>query len=212
MSLLPVFGDRQHPLAQALEQLMQRKLLLMIPGWLPGPICQNWLAQLQACPSEPALSHDSYVSWAQQDTVFRRTQELQPPKALSLALLQRLEPMAPVFAGHFGHCPGLREQPEFLHYRPGDYFRAHRDWNDAPIYRQRRLSLVLFLNDFTTDPGYTGGILNLFVRNREAQLQPIPIPPAAGLLIAFDSRLVHEVSPIHTGNRYTVVTWLADPA
>lgn len=211
MSATPVFGDPRHPLARALGKLIEKKILLMLPGWLPQAQCRDWLAQLANCGSQPAQSHDGYVSWAQKNTEFRRTQELTAPRALTHNLLHRLEQEIPQIKAHFGYCPPLHEQPEFLRYRPGDFFKAHRDWNDEPIYHRRRLSLVLFLNDQATDPGYHGGILNLYVRTGPdaSQMTAVPVPPAAGLLILFDSRLVHEVSPILSGERYTVVTWLA---
>jgi predicted 2-oxoglutarate/Fe(II)-dependent dioxygenase YbiX len=41
----------------------------------------------------------------------------------------------------------------------------------------------------------------------------LPLAGEAGLLIAFPSHLVHSVSPVTAGERYTLVTWFfEDPS
>src|SRR5580765_434360 len=58
------------------------------------------------------------------------------------------------------------EEPQFLWYRPGDFFVAHQDGNTKLIQlesdRLRRISLSIFLNDQANDElseSYSGGSL-----------------------------------------------------
>ena len=94
-------------------------------------------------------------------------------------------------------------------YRPGDFYRPHRDraaraGDFVEGARSRRVSVVLFLND-----GYSGGALTLYglVDDPKWRAYGFPIAPAPGLLIAFASDLVHEVTPVTAGERCTAVSW-----
>ncbi|MEZ0375172.1 MAG: 2OG-Fe(II) oxygenase [Candidatus Sericytochromatia bacterium] len=200
------FADSSHPLAKALNALVQQRLLLLLPGWLDAGSCKELLRQLQSCPTSPAEA-ESYGASAP----TRRTHMLDVSASIESGMVRRFEPLAAQLASHFGLAIGRNERPQFLKYSPGDFFSAHRDRIDAPVYRERQLSLVLFLNDHESEPGFTGGRLSLFVKHPQNpdKLMGVPIPPAAGLLMAFDSRLLHEVTPVTAGERFTVVTWLA---
>lgn len=201
------FSDTQHPLAQALGNLIQQRLLLLNPGWLDPVTCQDWIRQLAHRPGEPALSEDHGYQGAEP----LRMVKILDPGPLEQIFMQRLQAFAPQLAAHFRQQPSRHERPQFLRYGAGDYFRMHRDLIDAPVYRDRRISVIVFLNDHECSPSWRDGRLSLFVRNPQApdQLMGVPIPPAQGLLVAFDSRLPHEISEITAGERYTVVTWLA---
>ncbi|HEY9839656.1 MAG: 2OG-Fe(II) oxygenase [Candidatus Sericytochromatia bacterium] len=200
------FADSSHPLAKALNALVHQRLLLLLPGWLDASSCKELLRQLQSCPTSPAEA-ESYGANAQ----ARRTQMLDVPASIESGMVSRFEPLAAQLGSHFGLTIGSHERPQFLKYGPGDFFSAQRDRIDAPVYRERRLSLVLFLNDHESQPGFAGGRLSLFVKHPQdpEKLMGVPIPPAAGLLMAFDSRLLHEVTPVTAGERFTMVTWLA---
>ena len=103
------------------------------------------------------------------------------------------------------------EEPQFLWYRPGDFFVAHQDGNTKLIQlesdRLRRISLTIFLNDQANDESpesYSGGALvftDLFSGDRRE------MPGEAGKLVAFRSELTHEVTPIKHGERFAIVTW-----
>jgi predicted 2-oxoglutarate/Fe(II)-dependent dioxygenase YbiX len=104
--------------------------------------------------------------------------------------------------------------PKFVSYRPGQYFRAHRDRSsdpaDPPSVRDRRVSLVCLLNDAEPDGGlpvFDGGTLVLHVPG-PAGVRPTNLKPGAGCVIAFDSGLLHEVRPVRDGVRYSAVGWL----
>jgi SM-20-related protein len=103
------------------------------------------------------------------------------------------------------------EEPQFLWYRPGDFFVAHQDGNTKLIQlesdRLRRISLSIFLNDQANDESsesYSGGTLVFTDRFSGDRRE---LPGEAGKLVAFRSELTHEVTPIKHGERFVIVTW-----
>jgi predicted 2-oxoglutarate/Fe(II)-dependent dioxygenase YbiX len=107
-------------------------------------------------------------------------------------------------------------------YREGDFFRAHPDDSakaDAPDFvRRRSVSAVVFLNGVspTESDGYSGGSLvfyGLMDDGTSEESVGLALAGETGLLIAFPSELVHSVSPITAGERYTLVGWFfEDPS
>jgi PKHD-type hydroxylase len=73
---------------------------------------------------------------------------------------------------------------------------------DSPC---RKLSVVLQLSD----PGdYEGGNLELKTHNDE----PYRIPKRRGLITAFPSWTIHQVSPVTQGTRQSLVIWTTGPS
>lgn len=142
---------------------------------------------------------------------IRKSQDLDVPVSDRQMLKFRLEQAAATLFQHFQIQASRQEQAQFLRYLPGDYFKAHRDWTDQEIYRDRILSLVLFLNDHSDPEGFKGGRFSFLLPHPadSERLLGVPIYPQTGLLIAFRPQLLHEVSPVTAGQRYTVVTWLS---
>jgi PKHD-type hydroxylase len=107
-----------------------------------------------------------------------------------------------------------------LIYRRGDHFAAHSDGGvdaDAPPeVTRRRVSLVVALNEGAGDrPDYTGGELH-FYPSCPPGFDPAPHDHVAvrsrpGLLIAFPSRMVHRVTPVVEGCRYSLALWALAP-
>lgn len=105
------------------------------------------------------------------------------------------------------------EKFQFLLYREGDFYKRHSDKNDkvdSPTYiRARRISVVIFLND-ESQPGqldsYTGGTLVIW-NQRDSQKIALRVKGETGKVIAFPSELIHEVEPVQSGERYSIVNW-----
>lgn len=122
---------------------------------------------------------------------------------------QRMAALRPELADHFGVTLGACEEPTFLMYRTGGFYRPHRDRatrsdESAGAARARQVSIVLFLND-----DYAGGALVLYglVDGAAWRDYGFAVTPEPGLLIAFPSDLLHEVTSVISGERYTVVSW-----
>jgi SM-20-related protein len=136
---------------------------------------------------------------------------------------ERICRVAPQLAEHFGQELAEYEMPHFVAYRPGGFYRPHRDiYPDVelpePLVR-RRLSAVVFLNDSATKPAqattegtqqYDGGVLRLSSHERDTfdSRSAWDVPAERGLLVAFRADTWHEVTPITNGIRYTIVAIL----
>ena len=120
----------------------------------------------------------------------------------------------PGLATHFELGLIGMQPPQFLLYREGDFFRPHHDDStepDAPDFvRQRSVSAVVFVNGSAEPTAYSGGSLTFYGLMDEGvtgESVGLPLAGETGLLVAFPSHLVHAVSPVTAGERYTVVTW-----
>ena len=120
---------------------------------------------------------------------------------------------------HFGVELAGCEPPSFLLYKEGFYYGRHVDANrdqEAPIrFRERRVSVSIFLNDEggEDEPDtYSGGSLTFHGSQRD----DVPIRHSAlaltgeeGLMIGFRSDWPHEIQSVYRGTRYSIVTWFA---
>jgi hypothetical protein len=91
------------------------------------------------------------------------------------------------------------EAPRILRYDVNDLFEWHHD-RDPRALPLRAVTVILPLSD---PVDYDGG--ELTVRGC-----PVDIPRARGSLIAFPAALLHRVSPITRGVRWSLVAWGAD--
>ena len=136
--------------------------------------------------------------------------------ALKSRLKAQLRDVKPSIEAHF-HIPLADcESPQFLTYGPGHFYVPHTDSTDdaaAPAeIKQRKISVVVFLNASTTTPdsqGYDGGALVFYGLIRMAAFAAcgLPLEARAGMLVAFPSNVVHEVRPVTRGRRLTIATW-----
>ena len=79
----------------------------------------------------------------------------------------------------------------------------HQDYG-GKISPSRKLSLVLQL----TDPSqYEGGNLQVMTGG-----QPQTVRKQRGLVAAFPSYVLHQVTPVTSGNRQSLVAWISGPA
>ena len=81
------------------------------------------------------------------------------------------------------------------------FYCAHVD--HGKNYYKRKISVVIQL----TDPSeYEGGDLLIHTRN-----QPFAVPKGLGTCITFPSWMLHEVTPVTSGTRRTLVCWVSGP-
>jgi SM-20-related protein len=146
----------------------------------------------------------------------RKTRWAEVSQEASGLVVDRLTQLLPEVSERLGVQVSGVQNPQFLRYREGDFFRRHRDRNPdaeaAKFARERQVSAVLFLNGESNEPApdtYEGGALTLYglMEDREGGSIGLPVTGEAGSLIAFPSDMVHEVTPVSRGERYTVVSW-----
>ena len=151
------------------------------------------------------------------DREYRRAKVVDVPEALHEEVRARLLALREQVAGHYRMELADCQQPQFLGYGPGDFYKPHRDSVPRPdgqarFSTVRRVTAVIFVNEQSAEPregAFGGGELNLFEMfddpgGRELGL---PVEPVPGLLITFPSTQMHSVAPVTHGERRSIVSW-----
>jgi len=99
---------------------------------------------------------------------------------------------------------------QLLRYEQGHFFKKHRDVNGYGANQKRKVTVLVYLNE----PGqgqvtdcYQGGTLVVYGVHEGFEQRGLPIIARTGMLVAFPSDLIHEVTPITRGARKSIVTW-----
>ena len=79
----------------------------------------------------------------------------------------------------------------------------HQDYG-GPLSISRKLSLVVQLSDPFE---YEGGNLQIKTGQEEQNVRK-----QRGLIVAFPSYVLHQVTPVTTGSRQSLVAWVSGPA
>jgi len=126
---------------------------------------------------------------------------------------ERLFSLKPSLEDHFGQELSGCQEAQFLVYRAGDFFGAHHDTSAeedaADFVRERRISVVLFVNGTSDEPApgfFGGGALTFYNLMGDANVG-LPVDAEPGLAVAFPAETLHGVAPVTHGERFTVVTW-----
>jgi SM-20-related protein len=183
--------------------------LMQIDDFLDAAACESLRAELREVTGAAATV--SGHAEAVQPLVRRTTRAAMPPAVrdrVTGLLLARKETLA----HHFGVTLVGCEEPQFLHYGPGDFFVAHQDGNTPLVYddsRFRKISAIIFLSASAPEPrpGTHGGGVLTFHDPVLGSPRRLPLTPAPGTFVAFRAETTHEVTPVTHGERFTVVSW-----
>ena len=93
----------------------------------------------------------------------------------------------------------FREGFQFTRYEVGEYYGPHFDIGPGKL-TERKLSLTVQLSP---PEEYTGGELIIYPE--------FVAPKDQGTMTVFPSFMCHNVCPVKTGVRYSLVSWLAGP-
>lgn len=101
---------------------------------------------------------------------------------------------------------GMAESLQFTEYHADQegHYSWHQDSGMNSTYPPRKLSMVLQLTDPLT---YEGGDLQLYLGH-----EPITVPRKRGMITVFPSFVLHRVTPITSGVRHSLVSWVSGPA
>jgi SM-20-related protein len=183
---------------QGLNALEAQHWLLRWPHFFSAEECQLLLALMARTEPLPPVMRAILTLV---DTSLRKLQDVPMPPEVHHLIGQKLADVSAGLCQHFRLSGPLQWEPlQFLCYRSGDYFRPHAD---TIADRPRALSVVLYLNDSDT---YQGGQLRFHPPGEN----PVALAPSAGMLLAFRPELVHEVTPLQSGKRYSIATWAAN--
>ena len=204
----------REPVTSLRAEFFTRFGLYVEREFLSRPACASLMEEMRAAAGAPAKVAEEQVGDAVDDA-YRRTKQAEVSATTAARISEQLVKARPTLANHFRQELAGTQKPQFLLYREGDFFRAHPDSSDQPgaadYVRQRRVSAVVFLNGATPDEpaGYSGGSLVFYGLMDESSGKTVglPLDGETGMLIGFPSHLVHAVSPVTAGERYTIVSW-----
>jgi len=190
--------------------------LFIEQAFLSPEVCAGLRDEVRSVVAYPSVVRDGSDYVVAEDT--RRTKWAEVSEDASRLVTERLLELKPRLETHFDLSLSGFQEPQFLIYREGDFFRQHKDRGsdpDAPAFsRERRLAAVVFLNSESREPSgltYEGGSLTFYGLLDDEGLggksMGFPLPGEEGLLVAFPTDVVNEDTPVVRGERYTVVTW-----
>jgi SM-20-related protein len=184
-------------------------------GFLDRGACESLKARMRAGKRERALVYEGGTDYVL-DESRRSTFKVEVPSADASVVKEKLLARCEDFSRRFGVEVADCQEPTFLVYKPGDFFEPHRDYTEnrnAPDHvRRRRVSAVVFLGDESAGGAggeYEGGSLAFYglLKDPRCRHVGIPIRGKAGALVAFRSDVLHQVSPVTKGGRFTIVSW-----
>lgn len=174
------------------------------------------ITDARAGASRPATVREGNANVVDDD--YRRSR-IADVSAESVALVgDRIAALRPALEDHFEVKTTGYRTPEFLIYRPGDFFKAHADsvpvgtGADDTVVTGRVISTIVFLNGESPQPeagSFTGGTLGFFGLMDDPRMadREFGLTGEAGLLVAFRPEIVHRIAPVTDGERFTIVTW-----
>lgn len=182
--------------------------LFLLRNFLDAETCARLRAELTEAPTTQAPVYIQGSEGLVHDTV-RKTTSVHPAAETFSDVQARLLQQKSALEQHFRKTLHDCERPQFLRYEKGDFFVRHQDGNtrqlDFDHLRIRRISIVVFLNDFSVEARkgcFSGGTLNFYDENRTFSLEG-----ETGLLVAFTADTFHEVLPVTSGERFTIISW-----
>ncbi len=153
---------------------------------------------------------------------IRRTSKVEMPDHLLEPIKRKLQNLMPILQEYFGTVITRSQPLQVLQYQSGDFYRVHKDNGNLrlkevgeaipPYIADRQLTVVLFLNgegDSGGKESFSGGehVLPSKTSLNDLLDLVLPISVNLGLLVAFSSSTLHEVLPVHSGIRYSIVSW-----
>lgn len=182
--------------------------LFLRRNFLDAADCAKLKAQLVVSPTTQAPVYIEGTEGTIHESI-RKTTSLHPSPGTVEVVHERLSAQKSALESHFDLSLTDCEPPQFLRYQKGDFFVRHQDGNtqqlDFDHLRVRRISIVVFLNDFAAEPQescYSGGLLNFYDDQGTYGLGG-----ETGMLVAFTADTMHEVSPVTNGERFTIISW-----
>lgn len=188
--------------------------LLFVKDFLDGEMCAALRSEMSSLSSSPATVGGTTDEIVNEDV--RRASWVKVPSQTKLLVKDRLLDLQPRLERHFKIALKGFEKPQFLVYRVGCFYTQHQDSSGdseaIEYFRERKVSIVIFLNDESDEPAeqfYGGGQLTFYGLMEDPLWKRcgLPLIGEQGLMVAFHSDVVHEVTAVTHGARYTIVTW-----
>lgn len=188
--------------------------LYTISDFIDVDLAESLRAEAAAAPLQPATLARDGIEYVNEKT--RKSQHALISEATLDMLTERFAALIPDLNQHFDITLNGCQIPKIIVYQPGDFYGPHTDSSTAPgaaeYVRKRQTSVIVFLNNQSgkSQPGdYEGGLLTFYglFEGEEWQHRGFPLDPEQGLLIAFPSSQLHEITPVTQGECVTIAGW-----
>src|SRR4029453_16814884 len=149
-------------------EFFQRLGLFVRHGFLDQVECSRLRVEVREAEREPGAVGDEEAAYSVD--VRRRSTDIAEVSSEAKELVdERLNALIPDVERHFSVRLEGRQSLQFLAYKTGDFFEAHRDRNEgaevAQYAERRQVSVAIFLNGEgdESEPGtYGGGALTFY--------------------------------------------------
>jgi predicted 2-oxoglutarate/Fe(II)-dependent dioxygenase YbiX len=186
-------------------------------GFFNAETCRRIRREMAEAACIPAMVRPAGEADGVLDQATRRTGVASVSASTTALVEEQLRATQPTLEKHFLVQLSGWQRPQFYIYEEGDFFAAHRDRDaDDPVapdwIRARQVSISIFLNDMRSgaeaEP-YSGGSLVFYGYrgDRSGAGFGMPLESEEGMFVAFRSDWIHEVKPVTSGRRYSIVTW-----
>jgi SM-20-related protein len=187
--------------------------VMVVPDFIEADTRETLLAEMRTAPSSPAPLYRASAEGSRVElSEHSRVVSISPARQEEFS--DRIRALAPRVARHFGLTLHDQTSPSFLTYREGHHVPPHPDTRpeaEDPIVRGRKITAVTFINAQRQEPdsaSFSGGELVLYgLLGPGSERHGLPIGGEPGTLVAFRSEVLHEVRPVSSGERQTVVSW-----
>ena len=186
-------------------------------GFLSAESCRLIRSEMASADRAAAMIRPVGKAGGVLDEATRRTGVAHVSQSTVALVEDQLRATKPALEDHFLVQLAGWQRLQFYIYEEGDFFVAHRDKDDtdpkAPDWvRSRQVSVSILLNDEgggLDGQAYRGGALVFRGArgDRPGTGFEIPLEGEEGMFVAFPSDWFHEVRPITSGRRYSIVTW-----
>lgn len=181
--------------------------LFIIKKFFDPLACDAIVAELKSLEGSAATVYGRSTSGSIDENT-RKTLRLKPSDETIELVMRQLWECKDAVEKHFAVKLNECEDPQFLHYREGDFFVAHQDGNTGLLRLDtelRLISTVIFLSRESERPehdAYCGGALVFSDLRNRFHMRAEP-----GTLVAFRAETTHEVTPVTHGERYSIASW-----
>ena len=178
--------------------------LFVREGFFEKSTSENIIAAMCSSEGVPATLYGRTESDSIDNNVRRSLRCELSPEVVSVVKNKLIE-VTPEIEDHFSVKLCECEDPQFLRYRTGDFFVAHQDGNTGMLaldQENRRISVVIFLSPSDT---HWGG--KLVFHDYRSQKRFAFSTHNPGTVVAFRSETTHEVTPIISGERFSIAGW-----
>jgi predicted 2-oxoglutarate/Fe(II)-dependent dioxygenase YbiX len=197
------------PAGQALAD-PARYAPILVPNVLSASECETLIAEMLRHPPRPTPVLRAGVD--EYEPAVRQSESCILSGTARANALARVEDAARIHWPHDSADSSVVSAAHFFRYATGGFVAPHRDRSpnsdDPREVRWRKATLVLFLNSGMPPDGFEGGALVVFVPQAAGPTLQHTIRAETGTLALFEPGLMHEVTRVRRGTRYTLVAWL----